>query len=523
MEIKMMHLEDFSVQGEIHLTKLAGRTSIYGDEEIKICKTVHSKDQSGCGILVNVIAAILFLLIFPVFVGAQETRVVTFNHTLRWETESKFPNYFLIRQVRDSIFSDIRQDLILKLNVADVSFPDKVEYRIITGFGKPKNELSKNTTSSGYDVDIFSFITKKTAGFGVEWSVNVVIRKDGNVILSNDATHEIENGNTAAYMTDLRWMSPGQFQKILRGLIREAIGMESAYSGKIVVGSLEEQEREVRSWFPNSTRYLLKVNGAMQKTDNFAACIVNNNDTVLNLVYKNKLDIDLPTVSLKPIFADLFTGITGLGTTYTIKEKERRRGTIGFSNGLKLLIQLDWIDEITTSTTTDGVEVRTVVPLVGQILMDKVPIGNFIYEKISQVLSQGEAKVKLSLVSGEYTENSLGTAVIHRITGVLNNRKFTAEYNELFGLSDIKSESETLASMVFQNCNPENLQSFDKQKISKNKMFVTSKSSNVGTPLMNKETKQEWYPLFIRENSKPEEIVTSLEILICLFFGMGKM
>lgn len=510
-------------QGVINVKKFVGKASIDGVEETEIDRTIHSEGQMGKGNILNSITAILFLLIFPTLIFAQDTRVVTFNHTLRWETESKFPNYFLIRQVCDSIFSGIKQDLMLKLNVPDVSFPGKVEYRIITGFGKPKNELSKKATSSGYAVDIFSFITKKTAGFGVEWSVNVVIRKDGNVILSKEAIHEIENSNSAAYMTDLRWMSPRQFQEILRGLIREAIGMESAYSGKIVIGTLEEQEREVRSWFPNSTRYLLKANGAMQKADNFTACVVNNNDTVLRFVYKDKFDLDLQPGSLKPILAGLFTGITGMGTTYTIKEKEKRRGTIEFSNGLNLLIQLDWIEEITASTMTDGIEIHTVVPLVGQIFMDKVPIGNFIYEKISQVLSQGEAKEKFSWVSGSYTENSLGTAVIHRITGVLNNRKFTAEYNELFGLSDIKSESETLASMIFQNCNPENLQSFDKQKISKNKMFVTATSSNVGTPSMKKETKQEWYPFFIKENSKPEEIVTSLEILICLFFGMGNM
>jgi len=523
METKTMHVEESSGQGVINLDKFVGIATFDRDEITEIDRTVHPKSQIGLLNFMNLITSILFLLVFPVLIFAQDTRVVTFKHTLKWETESKFPNYFQIRQVRDSIFNNIKQDLKLKLNVSDVSFPDKVEYQIITGFGKPKNELSKMATSAIYAVDIFSLIARKTVGYGVEWSVNVVIRKDGNVILSKETIHEIENGNAAAYMTDLRWMSPKQFQEILCGLIREAIGMETAYSGKIVVGSLEAQEREVHAWFPNSTRYLLKANGAMQKADNFAACVVNNTDTVVRFVYKDKFDLELQPVSLKPILADLFTGITGMGTTYTIKEKERRRGTIEFSNGLKLLIQLDWIEEITASTMSDGVEIHTVVPLVGQIFMDKVPIGNFIYEKISQVLSQGEAKEKFSLVSGSYTENSLGTAVIHRITGMLNNRKFTAEYNVLFGLSEIKIDSETLASMIFQNCNPENLQSFDKQKISKNKLFVTATRSNIGTPSMNKGTKQEWYPFFIKENSKPEEIVESLEILICLFFGMGNI
>ena len=469
------------------------------------------------------IAPILFILFYQNLLFGQENGVVHFNHTLRWETESKFPNYFLIRQIRDSIYADIRKDLALKLNITDVSFPDNVEYRIINGFGKPKNELTKAAASQRYDVDIFSFITKKTAGFAVNWSVSVIIRKDDKVVLSKEVTHELENSNSAAYFAEKRWMSPLQFREILCGLIREAITGEMLYRDKITVGTLEEQEKEVRSWFPNSNRYLLKVNGTMQRADNFAACVVAENDTAIGFVYKDKLELEMQPVSLKPIFAELFTEITGLGTNYSIQGKERRRGTIEFSNGLKLLIQLDLIVEITSSTISDNVEIRTTVPMIGQIFIDKTPVGNFIYEEITQVISSGETKVKYSPVSGQYTENSLGTAVIHRISGTLHERKFSAEYNELFGLSELKYENETLASMVFQNCNPQNQQSFNKQKLSKNKIFVTGSSSNVGVPSMKKETKQEWYPLFIKKNSTPEELVNSLEILTCLFFGMGNM
>jgi hypothetical protein len=91
------------------------------------------------------------------------------------------------------------------------------------------------------------------------------------------------------------------------------------------------------------------------------------------------------------------------------------------------------------------------------------------------------------------------------------------------GLSEIKSGSETLASMIFENCNPGNQQSFNKQKLSKNKIFVTETRSDVGTPSMTKEAKQKWYPLFIKKNASPEELATSIEILTCLFFGMGNM
>ena len=463
------------------------------------------------------IAAILYLLLFPYLLPAQDARINTFSHTLRWESESKFPNYFMIREIRDSIYSGVKQVLKTHLKVQDISFPSKVDYRIINGFGKPKNELSTKMAFSGYSIDLFSFITKKTAGYGVNWSVNVVIRKDDKLILSKEVTHEIENSNSASYLTEKRWMSPLQFQQIFCRLIREAVSGEDLSQEKIEVGTIEDQEKEVRSWFPNSNRYLLKVTGAMQRADNFAACVVNDKDTVASFVYKNKLDLDIPTISLKSIFAGLFTGITRVGTTYTIKEKERKRGIIEFSNGVKLLIQLDWIEEVTSSTISDEVEVHTSVPLIGQIFIDKIPVGNFIYEKITENISQGEAKVKFNLVSGSYTENSLGLAVLHRVKGTLHDKKFTAEYNELFGLSEIKSESETLASMVFQNCNPENQQSFNKQKLSKNKIFVTTSGSSLGPSSMKKESKQEWYPLFIKKNSTPEELHSGIEILTCLF------
>ena len=88
------------------------------------------------------IATILFILFVPAFIYSQDARVVTFNHTLRWQTESQIPNYFLVRQVRDSIFNDIKQSLTAKLNVADVAFPNEVKYRFIDVFGKPKNELA---------------------------------------------------------------------------------------------------------------------------------------------------------------------------------------------------------------------------------------------------------------------------------------------------------------------------------------------------------------------------------------------
>jgi hypothetical protein len=77
--------------------------------------------------------------------------------------------------------------------------------------------------------------------------------------------------------------------------------------------------------------------------------------------------------------------------------------------------------------------------------------------------------------------------------------------------------------MIFQNCNPDNLNSFNKMRLSKNKKIGSGSSSLFSKPSLKDESKQEWYPIYIKENATNDELVNSLEILIFLFFGMGNM
>jgi len=60
-----MQVEEPSGKGVINLKKIVGKVSIDSVEETGIDRTVHSKGQSGHGILLNLITAIVFLLVFP--------------------------------------------------------------------------------------------------------------------------------------------------------------------------------------------------------------------------------------------------------------------------------------------------------------------------------------------------------------------------------------------------------------------------------------------------------------------------
>ena len=467
---------------------------------------------------------IIFLFLFQPIAGfSQEAHVATFNHTIRWLNESNFPNYFLMPEIKDSINNLIVKDLIQKFGIKRIIFPEKVDYNIITGFGKQKKIPTVPSNPSDYEIDLFSFLTRATTGNAVFWSLNIVIRKSGAIILDKEVKHEIENANSSAYMTSLRWLSPHEFQKIFSGFINEILGFAVENSEKIVVGSLEAKENEIRSWFPNSTSYLLKMNGSWLNASNFSVQLQKGNDTLTHGVYKNLMEISLGKVSLKPILSRFLSDITGIGTTYTITEKERKRGVLEFSKGEKLVLELEWFEDVTFSTNSDEVQRSITVPMVGQIYNDNISVGDFVYKKITQVLKTSKTEEKFSCASGPYTKNAFGTACIHEITGTYRNIPFTADYNELFGFVEIKLNNQTQAVMIFQNCNPDNLRSFNKTKISKNKLFISGSSTNIGTPSLSNESKVEWYPFLIKEKTTSDEMISGIEILVCLLFGIGNM
>src|SRR5665647_1098777 len=115
------------------------------------------------------------LFIFQISIG-QNARVLLVKHELRWTNETRFPNYFLYTDLRDSIFSDTRQELMKKHLAGDVAFPEIVEYRIIAGTGNQKTEMPVATSTEGPEIGIFSFITRATVGFAMYWKMRIIVR-----------------------------------------------------------------------------------------------------------------------------------------------------------------------------------------------------------------------------------------------------------------------------------------------------------------------------------------------------------
>ena len=264
------------------------------------------------------ILIIVAFLLFQVSIG-QNARVLLVKHELRWTDETRFPHYFLYTDIRDSIFNDIRQELMNKLQVGEVIFPEKVEYNIIYGNGRHKTEMPAETSAEGPEIAIFSFITRATTTFAMYWKMTIVVRENGQTIISNEVSHELEYYDDSGYLSAKCWLSEKNFRAIFGRLVKEALGSFPATDEKITVGSPEEKEEIIRTLFPDSQRALLKISGAWRNANTFAALLEVGSDTLVTLDYRAGWDSQTYVPSTSSIFASLFTSIAGVDMSYEQK------------------------------------------------------------------------------------------------------------------------------------------------------------------------------------------------------------
>jgi len=452
---------------------------------------------------------------------AQGPQVIVFKHELRWTDERKFPNYFLLPEVRDSIFYNTKREIMNYLTVSDVKFPNDVYYNIIPGFGKQKTEMPKGVKSNDPVIGIFSFITRATAGYAMFWKLKIIIVQNNKIIMEKEVNHELEYFNSSGYVGSQQWISPGEFQNIFNRLVSETLGFLPASNEKIVLGSLESIEEKVRSISPTLKRTLLKINGNWTSGGNFSALLESEDDTLLKFNFKEEL-LSGYTPSLAPLFASLFTDITGIDFAYDREIKRELNGTLIFSDDQKFGIRITWIETETKSIKSDDVITNISNPVGAELYDQKGQVGYFLYVFLEKVNETDKTTEKFNAFTGMQKENTLGIERIHRIKGSLSENPIFAEFNENKGIIMINSSDELLGVMVVQNCNPES-KSIGGQKLSENKLFISSSGQNIKKPSMEDIRKVEWYPFYLAENLSDDSMKICIKTLICLFYGIGNM
>jgi hypothetical protein len=461
------------------------------------------------------------LLILSFISLAQNAQVVVFKHELRWTDESKFPNYFLYQNIRDSIFKDTKLELMNYLKLTELQLPEKVSYNIINGFGNQKIVLPKSSSGNDYEIGIFSFITRATVGLPMFWKMKIIIKQNNKIIQLKEVNHELEYFNVSGYLTSQQWISPEEFQAVFMRLIKESLGVLPSSSDKIILGSQEIEEKKASSLVLNPSRELIKIDGSWKTANNFSAQLESEKNTGLSFNYKDKFIWEFPLPSLSSITASLFTEITGIDCIYDEKVSYQKKGSLFFSDGQKLGITLKWIQIETKSVKGDEEISQTITnPLVAELYSDKEQIGFFVYSRLEEVKTTDSTEKKFNPFNGYQNKNTLGVEEIHRIEGFLNKVPLYAEYNANKGIVAIHSGKERIAVMVVQNCNPDN-RSIGNETLSKSKRMTSI--SSLKKPSLIDTNSVEWYPIYFPENSSEDSKITAIETLVCLFFGIGNM
>ncbi|MBE0655049.1 MAG: hypothetical protein IH594_14705 [Bacteroidales bacterium] len=464
------------------------------------------------------ILIVIALSLFQISNG-QIARVIMVKHELRWTDETRFPNYFLYPDLRDSIFSDTRQELLNKLQSGEVVFPEKVEYKIINGFGNQKVEMPAATSTEGPEIGIFSFITRATSGFAMHWKMSLIVREKGKTIISSEVSHELEYFDASGYLSSRCWLSPEEFRAIFGRLVKEALGSLPASDEKITLGLPEEKEELIRTLFPDSERALLKIKGAWLDAGNFTALLESERDTLAMLDYRSGWDSEYVVPTGSGIFANLFTEITGIDTYYEQKVILEKKGTMLFPDGKRTKIRLRWIEMQERTVSGEGGISTVTEPLITELYDGETRAGDFLYTRRVKVHGTDQTTESFNIFSGFQTVNTLGSERTQQIDGFLGDIPVYAEFNEYFGIIEVSADTVLLAMMVAQNCNPDS-QSFGKAKMSKNKKIMVSGSS-IGRQSMDDTQKVEWYPIYLPVNASKETGEMCIKILSCLFFGMG--
>lgn len=179
------------------------------------------------------LASIILLCHLVGATAAQTLHLTSLQHELRWLDEGAFPPLVNEATVRDSVLQTAAKTLAAKYGATNYSTPDKIDYRLINMFGKPKFKSPEEKGNEGdYQASILSFITRATTGFDVLWSLKVEVKQKGNTVFSKEITHQILN-----YEVTGSWFNEESFVSSFKKLLDEVLELSPPLAYKFVLGS----------------------------------------------------------------------------------------------------------------------------------------------------------------------------------------------------------------------------------------------------------------------------------------------
>jgi len=452
-----------------------------------------------------IVSFFLFIVNFPGACHAQNVEVTSFQHAVRWVSESNFPNYLQEKDAQDSVLSTVEQCLRQQYHAEIIHLPATIDYRYISSFGKANLKKPRQDGSSDFKVGVFSFLTRATVGYAVLWKMEVVVQQKGQTVFEHKTEHELEYFSPTGYMSSNPWMKKEDFTKLFSDLLRELLQTSDTLAKKIIIGSAEEKEVEVKKLLPNPEQYLMKMSGGFFQGQNFIVSLQQESEKSDTVMYRDGWEQSNTKIGFSEVTARLLHQVTGLNIVYDLKSKEIRFGRLEFPGGRKLKLRMEWME--TTEKTTDGQvwRVSQRSPLIVEVYSDKELLAFYTYATKPPDSSFSFRK-------------SLSGLTVHQLEGFHNGIPVSVVYDPGNELVFLNYDHQLKLVMVLQNINPAS-RSFNGYTLSKNKTTMGGISNGFGKPKLKGTA--EWYHLFYDASLTREQAAKLLEPLLMLFFGIG--
>jgi len=452
------------------------------------------------------IASVFFLIVYSFGIcRAQTVEVTSFQHAVRWLSESNFPNYIQEKDALDSVMSVVQQCLQQQYHAEVIHLPAAIDYRYINGFGKASLKMPKQDGSEDFKIGIFSFLTRATVGYAVLWKMEVVVQQNGHTIFENKTEHELEYFSPTGYMSSNPWMKKENFTQLFSDLLRELLKTGDTLAKKIIIGSAEEKEAEVKKLLLNPEQFVLKTSGSFLQGQNFITSLQHESDKPDTVIYRDGWEQSNTKIGFSEVTARFLHQVTGLNVAYDLKSKEIRFGRLEYPDGRKLKLRMEWMEA--TEKTTDGQvwNVSQLSPMIVEVYSDKELLAFYTY-----ALKPPDSAVSFS--------KSLSGAAVHQLEGFSNGTPVSVVYDTGNDLLFLTYDHQLKLIMVLQNINPDS-RSFSGTTLSKNKTTIVGSSKGIGKPKLKGTA--EWYHLFYDASLSREQAAKMLEPLLMLFFGIG--
>lgn len=430
---------------------------------------------------------------------AQQVTVHSFQHVIRWVNENNLPRYIAEQEIQDSILDFTNGALKTLFKAESVRTPEQISVKFIEVFGKAKMEAPPAPASpNDISVNLLTFVTRATTGFGVNWNMEIAAVQGGKVIFQKKKEHEIEYFSASGYMTPISWYTPEQYIALYRKMMNELL-TETSLPEKIVIGTPEERGAEVREFIAVPMKAVLTNRGNFMDGKNFSMALSSGSDTIARVRFQNR-GTETSRSLFSGVGASILSGVTGITFGFDSKVKVKQLGRLQYDDGRTLKLEMSWmeVEKRYTDGSSDGSMLSS--PMIVEAFDDKEMVASFGYYN----------KVLKSQTSMR-NQFDFQVPVAHMLKGEIGKNEIYAEFDATTNMVRVMENKTPKVVIILEPVTAGG--TFSGQKMTKNKFTMMSVSKNKGEP--------ESYYFYHQPDLTKENLLRYMDVVMLLLFCKG--